>query len=157
MVSRALRSLAHRLVGVVEEQVPSLPLRPLDVQEVEVEPAGVGNAVRLGQRELLRLLGIGEEDGQPVDQQSARQAVDDRGEHLVEIGLRVQVAAELDQRLPVVVALAIEELVQIILHPVLERIEQQRGYRDGQRSVRSGPTLGKFWWNSTEAMPTAAK
>ncbi len=116
-----------------------LPLRPLHVQEVEIEPAGVGDAVRLGQRELLRLLGIGQEDRQAIDQQSARQPVDDRGEHLVEIGFGVQVAAKLDQRLAIVITLAIEELVEILLHPVLEGIEQQRGDGDGDhQSDRTG-------------------
>ena len=60
-------------------------------------------------------------------------------EHLVEIGFGVQVAAEFDQRLPVVVTLAIEELVEALLNPVLERIEQQRGDGDGDdQSDRPG-------------------
>ena len=142
MVSRALRSLPNCLVGVVEEQVAQFPLWPLDVQEVEVEAAGVRNTVRLRQRELLRLLRIGEEDRQPIHQQSARQAVHDRGQHLVEIGFRVQVAAELGQRFPVIVAFAVEKFVQVILYPVFERIEQQRGYCDGG-DQSDGPDAGE--------------
>src|SRR5208337_1579149 len=82
--------------------------------------------------ELLRIVWIRQEDRQPAYQQGTRQTIDNRGQHLVDIGLRVQVAAKLDQRLALVVALEIEDLVKIILHPVLERIEQQRGHRDGK-------------------------
>ena len=113
------------------------------------EPAGVGNAVRLGQRELLRLLRIRQEDGQPVHQQRARQAVDDRGQHLVEIGFGIQVAAELDQRLPVVVTFAIEELVEIVLHPVLERDRTATRSPRWRRSVRSV----RRWGNSGGRAP----
>ena len=105
------------------------------MQEVEVERAGVGDAVRLGQVELVGLVGVRQEDGDPVHQQGARQTVDDRAQHLVEIGLGIQVAAELDQRFAVVVTFAVEELVEILLHPVLERIEQQRRDRDGDHQA----------------------
>ena len=54
--------LAHRVCGVVEEQVAGRPLRALHVQEVEVKVAGVRDAVRLGQRELLRPLRVRQED-----------------------------------------------------------------------------------------------
>ena len=66
-------------------------------------------------------------------------------QHLVQIGFGIQVAAELDQRLPVVITLAVEELVEIILHPVLERIEQQGRHRDGHNQShrsRAGKVSG---------------
>jgi hypothetical protein len=74
----------------------------------------------LARWKLLRLRGVGEEDRQAIDHQGARQAVDNRTEHLVEIGLGVQIAAELDQGAAVVIALAVEDLVEALLHPVLE-------------------------------------
>src|SRR3974390_674047 len=126
-----LRRFAHRLRRVVEEQVASPPLRALHVEESQVHLAGVSNAVRLGQHELVRPLRVCQEDGQAVDHQSVGDAVDDGGQHLVEVGLGVQVAAEFDQRPAVVVTLTVEELVEVVLHPVLEG-GKQRG-RDGDR------------------------
>ena len=120
----------------------------------KLERAGVGDAVRLRQDELLRLLRVRQEDRDPIDQQRARQAVDDRAQHLVEIGLGIQVAAKLDQRLAVVVTFAVEELVQIVLHPVLERVEQQRGYGDGDHQA-DGSGAGEVLVEQHRAMPTA--
>ena len=88
---------------------------------------------------LLGRIRVGQKDGQAVDHQRPRQPVDDRGQHLVQIGFRVQIAAKLGQRLPVVITFAIEKLVQVILHPVLKGIEQQRSDGDGyHQSQRPG-------------------
>src|ERR1017187_2802078 len=129
-----LGSLAHRLAGVVEEQVALFPLRALHVQEVEVESAGVGDAERLGESELLRMLRIRQEHGHAVHQQRVREAINDRSEHVVEVGFGIQIAAKLDQRLTVVVAFLVKKLVEVVLNPVLEGVKEQcsDGNRDHQ-------------------------
>ncbi len=148
LANRLLRlgSFAHGMDGVVEEQVTRLPLRPREIEKAQVKPSRLRDAIRLRQRELLRLLGTRQEDRHAINHQGARQPVDNRREHLVEVGFGVQVAAELDQRLSIVVAFAIEEFVEIVLHPVLEWIEQQRCHRDGDDAARSA----RRWESSCE-------
>ena len=58
-----------------------------------------------------------QKDRHAVDQQRPRKPVHHRGQHLVEVGFCVQVASEFNQRLAVVVALAVEELVEMLLNP----------------------------------------
>ena len=103
------RRLAHHGMGVVEEQVPGGHFRPLLAEEAQVEVGNLGDAERLGQAEAVGRIRRRQEDGHAVHQQRARDAVDDRTEHLVQIELRAQFAAEFDQRLAVVVTLAVEE------------------------------------------------
>ena len=122
--------LARHLVHVLQEKMSRLGLRPGGAEEVQIQSAGLGHAERLGQNELWRLAG-GEENRHAIDQQGARQAIDHRTQHLVEIGFRAELASKFDQRLAVVVAGAIEELVDPLLDPFAYRIEQQR--RDHHR------------------------
>ena len=81
--------------------------------------------------ELRRLAG-GEENRHAIDQQGARQAIDHRTQHPVEIGFRAELASKFDQRLAIVVAGAIEELVNPLLDPFAYRIEQQRRHHHRQ-------------------------
>ena len=139
MACCAGRRLAQRLMRVLVEQVAGL--ERLLLEKAQIERAGVGDAERLGQAEMLGLLGAGEEDGDAVHQQRAREAVDHRAEHLVEIGFGAQVAAELDQGAPVVVTLAIEHAVEALLDPVLHGLEQERGHDHGHHQA-GGPGAG---------------
>src|SRR6185369_208025 len=109
-------------------------------EEFQIEPGSLGDSERLCQSEALaELLVGGREDRYAIDIQSAREAIDDHGEQSVEIGLGVQVTSELDQRLTVVVTLAIENLIEPVGDVVLEWIKQQRGNDDGgDKSRRAG-------------------
>src|SRR5882724_13085780 len=85
------------------------------------------------------IVGRSGEDGEPGNEQSLRETLDDEVEHLVQVGLGVQVASEGDQSAAIVVALAIEELVKMVLDPVLYRVEEQRSDGDGDdESGRAG-------------------
>ena len=62
--------------------------------------------------------------------QRPREPIDDGAEQRTQIGLRAQAATELDQRLAVVVALAVEDAVDALLNGALERVEELRGNDD---------------------------
>ena len=124
-------SLARHLVHVLQEQMSGFGLRPGRAEEVQVQAAGLGHAERLGQHKLRRLAG-GEKNRHAIHQQGARQAVHHRTQHHVEIGFRTQLAAKFDQRLAIVVAGAVEELVNPLLDPFAYRIKQQRRDHHGQ-------------------------
>ncbi len=61
----------------------------------------------------------------PRDQQRLRQPLHDRVDQRAQVGLRVQAAAEVDQRLAVVEALLIEDAVDPRLNRPLQRIEDR--------------------------------
>src|SRR5437868_4304624 len=123
--------LAEGLVCVVEEQVAFSDLRPFGGEEAEIELVGPGDAIRLCKMEAARVVGSGGEDREARDEESLRKTLDDEVEHLIQIGLGVQVSTECDQGAAIVVALAIEELVEMLLDPILYRIEEQRSDGDG--------------------------
>jgi len=50
----------HGLGSVVQESVSGPPLWALHMQEVEIELANLSNAIRLGQYEPIRTIGIRE-------------------------------------------------------------------------------------------------
>ena len=99
---------------------------------------------------------VGQEDRHAVYQQGALDALQDRFQHFAQVAFGIQLAAKLDQRLAVVVTLAIEKLVDPILGPVLDRIEQQ-AVTTMAATNPPGPVLGKFLWKSSAVAPTAAK
>ena len=74
---------------------------------------------------------VGKEDGYARHQQRFRQPVHDRAEQPVQIGLRAQAAAEGDQGLAIVVALAVEDPVYPVLNGAFERFEKLGGDDDG--------------------------
>jgi hypothetical protein len=130
--------LARQLARVLEEDMPGGVFDSRLRQERQIEPGDVRDAERLRQFKARRVA-VAEENRDAIHQQRARQPVHQRGQHLVEIGLRTQLASELDQRAPVVVACAVEELVELFLNPFPYRIEQQRGDHDGHhQAVGSG-------------------
>ena len=111
------------------ESVPIFP--PVDRQ-------GLRQAVGRGQSVAAVI--VRKEDRDLSDGQGLREAVDDGREQGVEVGLRAESTAELDQRLPVVIALAVEELVDAFLNGALERIEEQRceDYRGDETARAEG-------------------
>src|SRR5277367_5795799 len=74
---------------------------------------------------------LGEEDGNTRDEQRVRQALDDGVQQCLEVCLRTEAATEFDQRLPVVVALAIEDAVDPLLDAAPERVKKLRCDDDG--------------------------
>ena len=86
-------------------------------------------AVRGGQIEVRRWRSLPslsrEKDGDAGDQQGLRQALDDGIEQGAQIGLGVEAAAEVDQRLAVVEALLVEDAIDACLDRALERIEER--------------------------------
>ena len=132
------RILARQLVRVLEEDMSDGVLDARLCQKRQIETGDVGDAKRLRQFKARRVA-VGEEDGNSIYQQRARQPVHQRRQHLVEIGLRTQLASEFNQCAPVVVARPEEILVQLLLDPFSHRIEQQRGnYHRDHQPVRSG-------------------
>ncbi len=90
-------------------------LLPIAQRHVQLEPIVV--ARRFARQEKRHML-----DGQRV-----QQPVRHRAQHLVQIRFRSQLARELDQRAPVVVAILIEEVtVQLFLQPIPNRLEDER-------------------------------
>src|SRR5712691_6785725 len=69
-------------------------------------------------------------------QQSSAEAIHDGTKHLVQIRLRIQFAAELNESFSVVVAGAIKELIDTFLNPFANRVEQQRSHHDRQDHAR---------------------
>ena len=65
-------------------------------------------------------------------QQSSAEAIHDGTKHLVQIRLRIQFAAELNESFSIVVAGAIKELIDALLNPFANRVEQQCSYGDCQ-------------------------
>ncbi len=100
-------------------------------QEIQIEAAGLGHAEGRGQKELGRVAHR-QENGHAIHQQRPRQAIDHRTQHPVQIGFRAQLAPKFDQRLAVVVAGAIEELIDTLLDPFAHRVKEQRGDHHGQ-------------------------
>ena len=76
---------------------------------------------------------LGDEDGDASHQQRARQLLDDRLEQRLEIGFGTEAAAELDERLAVVVAMAVEGAVDPALNTALEGIEDGRRHHDADK------------------------
>ena len=74
---------------------------------------------------------LGQEDGDAGDQQGARQLLDDGVEQGLEIGFGTEAAAEFDQRLAVVVAMAVKGAVDPALNAALEGVEDGGRDQDG--------------------------
>ncbi len=130
--------LTRQLVSVFEEDMPDSVFDARFREERQVETSDVGDPERLRQFKARRVA-VAEENRDSIHQQRAGQPVHQRGKHFVEVGLRTQLASELDQRAPVVVACPVEKLVKLFLDPFPYRIKQQRGDHNGHHQpVRSG-------------------
>ena len=73
---------------------------------------------------------VGEKHGHARDQKSARQPFDDRLEQRANIGLRIQATAEFNQRFAVIVAMAVEDTIDPVLNPPLQRVKGDRDNED---------------------------
>src|SRR6202162_5715076 len=100
-------------------------LRSRRAQEGKIEVARRGKTKRLCQDKSLCCLTC-QKNRHAVDAQRARQPIDQRGEHRVEISLRTKFASELKHGAAVVVTGAIEKLVEAVLYPFTYRVEQER-------------------------------
>ena len=123
--------LARHLVRVLEEHVAG-GLGTRRAQESQIELAHGIHANRLGEDELLGFFARAQENRDAVHGQGARQPVQYRGEQRVQIRFRTQLAAKFNQRAPVVIDGAVEELVDAVLNPFAHRIKQQRRDHYGQ-------------------------
>ena len=77
----------------------------------------------------------GEEDGNAGDQKGLRETFDDGVEQGAQVGLGVQAAAKLDQRLAVVEALLIEDAIDAGLDGAFEGFEQDSGDDDSSQQT----------------------
>ena len=104
----------------------------VEVEKAEIERGRLrAEAVRGDEAEALSAFILaGKKDGDARHQQCLRELEDDGVDERAKIGLRVEVAAEADQRLAVVEPLGIEDAIDPGLNPVLERVEEQAGDDD---------------------------
>ena len=72
---------------------------------------------------LRRFTLRGEKDRDPRNEQRLRQPFDDRIEQRAQVGLGIEAAAEVDERLTVVETLLVEDAVDAPLNTALKRIE----------------------------------
>src|SRR5258706_6896704 len=142
-------------MGILEEQVSSIVYRTRAPKEAQVQSARRGDAKRLRQMETRsRFVGL-EENAHAVHQQSVREAIDHRAQHLVEIFFGAEFAAEFHQCSAVVVAGAIENLVQPLLNPVFDGIKEQRRYDHGEdeacRTAARNPRLNQLRYSGYDS------
>ena len=97
-----------------------------------------GQAVSRGQAQPV--LVFRQEDRDARNQQGARQALDDGFEQGMEIGFGTEPAPELNQRLAVVVAVAVEDAIDPALDAPLQRLEN---CGDDEDRDAPGPTRGQ--------------
>ena len=70
---------------------------------------------------------VRKEDGNPRDQQRLMKPLHDRVHEGGKVGLRVQLAAKLNQRFAIVEALLVEDTIDAILNGPLQRIKHEAG------------------------------
>jgi hypothetical protein len=122
------------VAGALEEDIR---LRQIPVQEAQIQliggqlrrPAARAHAHFQAESGLIVRPFLRQEHGHVPDREGLQQALADRIEHGIQIGFRVQLAGELHQRAPVIVAVAIEVLVQPLLNPVADGLEQEGGHQ----------------------------
>ena len=97
---------------------------------------------------------VHQEDRHAGHQQGARQPLDDGFKQGLEIGFRTEAAAEFDQRLAVVVAMAVEGTVDPALNSALEGIEDGGRGNDGDDQSPLAHGVGQAVWTTraTRAM-----
>src|ERR1700675_3305791 len=112
-------------MSVIKENMSFSGFGSIDAQKREIEPGGLLNAKGFSKNELLCALTRREENRHSIDEKCAREPVHNRGKHLVEVRLRAQLAAELHQGLPIVIAGAVEQPVHSLLNPFSQWISQK--------------------------------
>ena len=115
-----------------KKRQPRRERRPRRVEKAQIERAfGAHVPSSATSTNWPGCAGILEEDGEAVDEQRLRNAVEHGAEQRLEADFVGERAAEFDQRAAIVEAVAIEEVVEARLHPVAQRLEQERGDDDG--------------------------
>ena len=130
------RGQMQNLLGVLKENVRVIG-GAIEVQEAKIEALRaftlwtrfLGKSVRGGEAQAARF--AGQEDGDAGYEERAGQLLHDGVEQRLQIGLRTEAAAELDQGLAVVVAMAVEGAIDPSLNAALEGIEDRGGNQDG--------------------------
>ena len=118
------------MAGPLKEKVGFREL-PIEEAEIQALVAGRGQpwirAHGLLEPELRRAVVLfRQEERQVLDAQGLAQALPDRRQHPVEVGFGTELAGELHQGPPVIVAVAIEIAVEPLLNPVADGLEQER-------------------------------
>ena len=137
---RSSSGQVERLQRVFEEDV-GVRAGGVEVEEAEGECAlgaggdAVDRGVRLGRQAVGRgqakaVLVFRQKDCDARYQQGARQALDDGFEQGMEIGLGTQAAAEFNQGLAVVVAVAVEDAIDPALDTTLQGLENRGDDQD---------------------------
>ena len=98
-------------------------LRHRCFEETKIERAFRAATHRARENEVSRLRGILQKNGQAIDQQRLRDAIEHRAQQRFESHFVRQRPAELDERTAVVKAVTIEKVIQASLHPVAQRLE----------------------------------
>src|SRR5215472_13259560 len=128
---------AHRVAdlfrptGRLKKERPTGEFGPDRIEEAKIHGFREPHAHRASQAHLAKLLGIVDENRQPVDQQGLRNAVHHRTQHGVLPYFVRQRAAKFDQGAAIVEPVAIEKTIQARLNPLAERLEQKRRNDDG--------------------------
>ena len=101
------------------------------IQKLKIERAFRAQAHGTGEDEAARAARVFEENGEAIDQQGLRNAIEHGTEQRLEADFVGQRAAELDQGAAVIEAIAIEKAVEASLHPFAQGFEEERGDDDG--------------------------
>ena len=106
----------------IEEEVALAKLGTVRVEETRIRLAGNNHAARADQAEAIRLRG--QEHGQAVNSQGLRQAVTNLLQQAIKVQYGSKLTRELQQRAPVIVALALEKAIQPLLEVVHDGLEE---------------------------------
>src|SRR5229473_7031348 len=129
--------------GRLKKKRPACKLGPGRLEETKIQGFGEPHTHGAGNAHLPWLHGVLDENCETVDQQRLRNPVHDRTQHGVETHFVRQRASEFDERAAVIKAIAVEKAVQARLDPLAERLEQKRGYDNGDHAA-GGAVRGRM-------------
>src|SRR5579883_3475905 len=121
--------------GGLEEERSAGEFRAGGREEAEVLRLGETHAHGAREAHLAGPCGVLDKNGHAIDEQSLRDAVDDRAEHGLEADLVGKGAAKLNEGAPIVEPVAIEEAVEASLNPLAEGLEEKGGDDDGDHAA----------------------
>src|SRR5260370_12001847 len=127
--------------GRLKKERPAGKLGPGRLEETKIQGFGEAHTHGTGDAHLPGLHAVLDENCETVDQQRLGNPVHNRTQHGVESHFVGQGASEFDERATVIEAVAVEEAVQARLDPLAERLEQKRGYDNGDHAA-SGAVRG---------------
>jgi hypothetical protein len=122
------------MTGPLEEEI-GLPGRVAEEAEVKLAGGGAFLAVAIEGfvKEEAGTLLAGEEECDVADRERVEETLADTAEGAVEIHLGAEFTGEDDEGAAVIVAVAIKDVaVQLLLDPITERLEDERGDEDEQ-------------------------